>query len=70
MAYGRLLEPLYLVDESWIIKGATALLARDIGVRATVDIDLYREAVREIAEADVRGAGPSSMSTWSGPIGA
>jgi hypothetical protein len=29
MAYDRLLERLYLVDEGWIIKGATALLARD-----------------------------------------
>jgi hypothetical protein len=32
-AYDRLLERLYLVDEGWIVKGATALLARDIGVR-------------------------------------
>jgi hypothetical protein len=31
MAYERLLERLHLVDEDWIIKGATALLARDIG---------------------------------------
>ena len=30
MAYDQLLERLYLVDEGWIIKGATALLARDI----------------------------------------
>lgn len=35
MAYDRLLERLYLVDEDWIVKGATALLAREIGVRAT-----------------------------------
>ena len=49
MAYDRLLERLNLVDEGWIIKGATALLARDIGVRGTIDIDLYREAAREIA---------------------
>lgn len=32
MAYDRLLERLYLVDQGWIVKGATALLARDIGV--------------------------------------
>jgi hypothetical protein len=37
MAYDRLLERLYLVDEDWIVKGATALLAREIGVRATID---------------------------------
>jgi hypothetical protein len=56
MAYDRLLERLYLVDEGWIIKGATALLARDIGVRGTLDIDLYREVAREIAGADLREA--------------
>jgi hypothetical protein len=35
MAYDRLLERLHLVDEGWIIKGATALLARDIGVHTS-----------------------------------
>src|SRR5579859_815649 len=30
MAYDRLLERLYLVDEGWIIKGATALPARSV----------------------------------------
>lgn len=44
-AYDRLLERLYLVDDGWIVKGATALLARDLGMRATVDIDLYRLTV-------------------------
>src|SRR5260370_9444254 len=57
MAYDRLLERLYLVDEGWIIKGATALLARDIGVRETIDIDLYREVAPEIAVADLLQAG-------------
>ena len=34
MAYDRLLgERLYLDDEGWIIKGATALLASDMGQR-------------------------------------
>ena len=33
MAYDRLLERLYLDDEGWIIKGATALHARDMGQR-------------------------------------
>ena len=32
MAYDRLLERLYLVDEGWVVKGATALLARVDGV--------------------------------------
>lgn len=56
MAYDRILERLYLVDDSWIVKGATALLAREIGVRATIDIDVYRPAAREVAEADLRRA--------------
>ena len=64
MAYDRLLERLYLVDEGWIIKGATALLARDIGVRGTLDIDLYREVAREIAEADLRQAAALHLGDW------
>ena len=28
MAYDRLLERLYMVDDGWIVKGAVALLAR------------------------------------------
>jgi hypothetical protein len=64
MAYDRLLGRLCLVDEGWIIKGATALLARDIGVRATVDIDLYREVAREIAAADLREAAALDLGDW------
>jgi hypothetical protein len=64
MAYDRLLERLYLVDEGWVIKGATALLARDIGVRGTIDIDLYREVAREIAEADLRQAAALDIGDW------
>ena len=64
MAYDRLLERLYLVDEGWIIKGATALLARDIGVRGTLDIDLYREVAREIAGADLREAAALDLGDW------
>jgi hypothetical protein len=36
VAYDRLLERLYLIDDGWIVKGATALLARDLGVRGTL----------------------------------
>ncbi len=64
MAYDRLLERLYLVDEGWIIKGATALLARDIGVRGTIDIDLYREVARAIAETDLRRAAALDIGDW------
>jgi hypothetical protein len=55
-AYDRLLERLYLVDDGWIVKGATALLARNIGVRGSLDIDLYTASTHEVAEADVRRA--------------
>lgn len=64
MAYDRLLERLYLVDEGWIIKGATALLARDIGVRGTIDIDLYRDVAGEIADADLRQAAAVDIDDW------
>jgi|SRR5664280_213774 len=53
MAYDRFLERLYLVDDGWVVKGATALLAREIGVRATIDVDVYRAAQRQVAEADI-----------------
>ena len=64
LAYDRLLERLYLVDEEWVVKGATALLARDIGVRETIDIDIYREAARDIAEAELRAAVANDIGDW------
>jgi hypothetical protein len=64
MAYDRLLERLYVTSEGWIVKGAAALLARDIGVRATIDIDVYREAAREVAEAEVRAAAARDIGDW------
>lgn len=64
MAYDRLLERLYLVDDDWVVKGATALLARDIAVRATVDIDIYRERARDEAEAELRDAASRDIGDW------
>ncbi|MGI8824560.1 MAG: hypothetical protein ACR2JC_02740 [Chloroflexota bacterium] len=64
MAYDRLLERLYLVDEGWVVKGATALLARDIGVRGTIDVDVYREASHEVAEVDLRAAAATDIGDW------
>jgi Nucleotidyl transferase AbiEii toxin, Type IV TA system len=64
MAYDRLLERLYLVDDGWIVKGAAALIARDIGVRATIDIDVYRDAEREVAEADLHQAAAMDIGDW------
>jgi len=40
------------------------LLARDIGVRGTLDIDLYREVAREIAGADLREAAALDLGDW------
>jgi hypothetical protein len=64
VAYDRLIERLYLVDGGWIVKGATALLARDIGVRGSLDIDLYRDAAREVAEDELRRAAALDIGDW------
>jgi len=64
MAYDRLLERLYLIDEDWIVKGATALLARNIGVRATIDVDIYRAVASEVAEREIRAAAGQDIGDW------
>jgi hypothetical protein len=64
IAYDRLLERLYLVDQAWILKGAVALLARDIGVRASLDIDVYRAKASEVAEAELRDAAAVEIGDW------
>lgn len=64
IAYDRLLERLYLLDHDWIVKGATALLARGIGVRATLDVDIYRKASRGVAEVDLRTAAARDIGDW------
>lgn len=64
MAYDRLLERLYRTSTGWLVKGATALLAREIGVRATIDIDLYSEAVRGVAEVELRAAAAGDIGDW------
>jgi hypothetical protein len=49
VAYDRLLERLYVVNDGWIVKGATALVARNLGVRGSLDIDVYRAVAQERA---------------------
>ena len=66
MAYDRLLERLYLVDQGWIVKGATALLARELGVRETIDIDVYRDISAEVAERELRDAASRDIGDWFG----
>ncbi|WP_197024175.1 nucleotidyl transferase AbiEii/AbiGii toxin family protein [Nocardiopsis sp. CNT312] len=63
-AYDRLLARLYLIDNEWIVKGATALLARELAVRRTVDIDIYRDTSREAAERDLREAAVQDLGDW------
>ena len=64
ITYDRLLERLYLVDDGWVVKGATALLARGLGVRGTIDVDIYRERARELAEAELREAAARDIGDW------
>jgi hypothetical protein len=63
-AYDRLLQRLYRADRGWIIKGAAALLARDLGVRGTIDIDVYRDMARDAAEAELRDAAAADLGDW------
>jgi hypothetical protein len=64
VAYDRLLERLYIVDDGWIVKGATALLARDLGVRGSLDVDVYRAVAQNVAEADLRRAAEIDLGDW------
>ncbi len=64
MAYDRLLERLYLKDDRWVVKGATALLARGLAVRASIDVDLYLEKDKGEAERLLRQAAPTEIGDW------
>src|SRR5262245_39537500 len=64
MAYDRLLERLYATDGRWIVKGATALLARGIGVRATIDVDLYRDVAVQVGARELREAAATELGDW------
>lgn len=64
VAYDRLLERLYLLNDGWIVKGATALLARHLGVRGSLDVNVYRAVAHEVAEADLRRAAATDVGDW------
>lgn len=64
VAYDRLLERLYLIDDGWIVKGATALLARGLGVRGSLDVDVYRAVAQEVAEEDLLRAAAADLGDW------
>jgi hypothetical protein len=64
VAYDRLLERLYQFDRDWVVKGATALMARELGTRGTLDVDLYREISLVAAEADLRHAAAADIGDW------
>ncbi|HEY3865288.1 MAG TPA: nucleotidyl transferase AbiEii/AbiGii toxin family protein [Solirubrobacteraceae bacterium] len=62
--YDRFLERLYVMDDGWVVKGAVALLARDIGVRGSLDIDVYRAKAADAAEGDLREAAGHDLGDW------
>lgn len=64
IACDRLLARLYAGDQGWVVKGALALLAREIGVRATVDIDVYREVAPKVAERNLCEAAARDLGDW------
>lgn len=64
VAFDRLLTRLYQTKADWVVKGATALLARRIGVRSTVDIDLLLDRTHTEAEADLRAAAATDIGDW------
>jgi len=63
-AYDQLVERLYRLDEGWVIKGATALLARKVSVRHTIDIDVYRAGTIGEVERQVRDAAALELGDW------
>jgi hypothetical protein len=63
-AYDQLVERLYRTDDGWVIKGATALLARRVSVRHTIDIDVYRAGAIGDVERQLREAASLDIGDW------
>ncbi len=68
-AYDQLVERLYRVDRGWVVKGATALLARRVAVRHTVDIDVYRAGAIAEGERELRTAAALDIGDWMFEVG-
>ena len=64
IAYDRLLERMYLVDHNWIVKGATALLARSLTVRGTQDIDVALHQDLTVAIEHLTAAAQLDIGEW------
>ena len=54
----------YFLDDGWVVKGAVALLARNLSARATLDIDLYGDTPLELAEGKLREAARTDIGDW------
>lgn len=63
-AYDQLVERLYRIDGGWVIKGATALLARRVSVRHTIDIDVHRAGTIDEVERQLREAARLDIGDW------
>jgi hypothetical protein len=63
-AYDQFVERLYRLDDRWVIKGATALLARRLSVRHTIDIDVYRAGAVHEVERQLREAAVLDIGDW------
>jgi hypothetical protein len=60
VAYDRLLERLYLVDDGWIVKGATALLARDLSVGTTTWVSFRVDSSAVTSHGGATGRGSAA----------
>ncbi|SDT81071.1 nucleotidyl transferase AbiEii/AbiGii toxin family protein [Actinoplanes derwentensis] len=63
-AYDQLIERLYRTDDGWVIKGATALLARRVSARHTIDVDVYRAGAIADVERQLRLAAALDIGDW------
>jgi len=64
IAYDRFLQRLNASDDGWVLKGAAALLAREVSTRATRDVDLYRRTELAEAETALREAIALDLGDW------